>query len=708
MKRVIHSLLYCAASLVLTLSLIACNLTAFSVKGADYAALFIYSASTVAVFSAFSLLIKNKKVFAAASLSAVALYLIVLVMIRQQLKPSAINYINIVLAKLHSAYPWINTVKTESYDINVFVICTAILISIAITVSLLRFRRALPAAIVSIAAVMPCYLVRNTPPGTVPLTVCAVILLTLFTVRFFHSKNISLTPAVALPAAAILTAAALVIQALSAEPSEWLKKQADKLPGIGGNYATADKTGIDFSKSVDLDEIDKLTLDDTPEVKVNTDLPDDSLYLKDSSYSLFNDNVWTQSGDESSWSTYDPQDFLGSPGLTDPTDYNYVTVKSLAVRNNTLFPYKIMADDSFNSDFTLNRDININLNDNKKEEAEYTVVTQSGNGETDYYGYAVEMYGQIPEDVLDVTETDGGLKNKKALYNAYAAVKAEAVADYFERLDGEYVTSVGKIPENTDFMTWFTTQRKGWCIHYATAAVLVLRQMGLPARYVTGYKTQFAEDGSDKIGKTLTQQNRHAWAEYYDEYEGWTPLDVTPGTVEEQTMPPTEATAKSQPATEATTAAPTAPPEPSTVSPTKPSGGSSEHKQTGKTGQKSIDLSFLIPYLIALLSLAAVIALMIMRRRLICSRRERQLEQQNRNEAVIAAYRYLQRLKKHQSSHLPSDITAVAEKAAYSRNGISTEEQRKVRDYLTRTLGELKDMPGRLKQFYYKYILCIY
>lgn len=707
MKRVIHSLLFSAISLVLSLSLIACNLTAFSVKDADYAALFRYCASAVAVFSAFSILIKNKRVFAAASLSTTALYLIVLVIIRQQLKLSAINYLNIVLAKLHSAYPWIHTLKTESYDKNIFIICIAILISGAITVSLLRFRRALPAAIVSMAALMPCYLVRNTPPGTVPLTICAVILLTLFTVRFFHSKNISLTPAVAIPAAAILTAAALMIQALSSEPADWLKRQADRLPGLGGNYA-ADNTGIDFSKSVDLNEMDNLTLDDTPEVKVNTDINSGELYLKDSSYSLFGDNVWTQSGDESSWSTYDPQDYLGSPGLIDPTGYSYVTVNSLAKRDNALFPYKIMADDSFNAGFTVNRDINISPTDDNKAESDFTVVTDSGSGGTDYYGYAAAMYTQVPEGILDVTEKDENLKKIKGVSDTYAAVKAEAVADYFERLDGKYVTSVGKIPKNTDYMTWFTRQRKGWCIHYATAAVLVLRQMGLPARYVTGYKTQFAEDGSDKIGKTLTQQNRHAWAEYYDEYEGWTPLDVTPGSVEEQTEPPTETKASDQTATEVTTEPTAAPQEPTSVSPTEPSAGSDEQKQTGKTGQKGIDLSFLIPYLIALLSIAAVIALIILRRRLICSRRERLLGQQNRNDAVIAAYRYLQRLKKLQSGHLPGDITAVAEKAAYSRKGVTAEDQRKVSDYLNRTLGELNESSGRLKQLYYKYILCVY
>jgi transglutaminase-like putative cysteine protease len=66
---------------------------------------------------------------------------------------------------------------------------------------------------------------------------------------------------------------------------------------------------------------------------------------------------------------------------------------------------------------------------------------------------------------------------------------------------------------------------RGVCQDMAQLTVALLRAVGLPARYVSGYLHPWerAEPGSTAVGRS------HAWAEYWA--GSWTPLDPTTGTV---------------------------------------------------------------------------------------------------------------------------------------------------------------------------------
>ena len=73
---------------------------------------------------------------------------------------------------------------------------------------------------------------------------------------------------------------------------------------------------------------------------------------------------------------------------------------------------------------------------------------------------------------------------------------------------------------------------------FASAAVLLCRMVGLPARYVVGYAAPqslftAADDGNCRA--VLQDDNAHAWAEIYLAGHGWTPLEVTPGMAAELT-----------------------------------------------------------------------------------------------------------------------------------------------------------------------------
>ncbi len=68
-------------------------------------------------------------------------------------------------------------------------------------------------------------------------------------------------------------------------------------------------------------------------------------------------------------------------------------------------------------------------------------------------------------------------------------------------------------------------RREGFCEHFATAFVVVLRAMGVPARVVTGY--QGAEPPDADGFRVVRQSHAHAWAEYWVAGQGWQRADPT-------------------------------------------------------------------------------------------------------------------------------------------------------------------------------------
>lgn len=72
---------------------------------------------------------------------------------------------------------------------------------------------------------------------------------------------------------------------------------------------------------------------------------------------------------------------------------------------------------------------------------------------------------------------------------------------------------------------FLTTDRRGHCEYFATAATLVLRQLGIPARYVTGYAV---EEWSDREGAFVVRaRDGHAWTEAWVDGR-WQTVDATP------------------------------------------------------------------------------------------------------------------------------------------------------------------------------------
>lgn len=105
--------------------------------------------------------------------------------------------------------------------------------------------------------------------------------------------------------------------------------------------------------------------------------------------------------------------------------------------------------------------------------------------------------------------------------------KADTIAAYV-RNSATYDLNTAKMDADAeDFVRWFLEESDtGYCVHFATAAAVLLRAAGVDARYVTGYLVQ-ARAGETV---TVTAAQAHAWVEYYESQLGtWIVLEATPG-----------------------------------------------------------------------------------------------------------------------------------------------------------------------------------
>ena len=80
-----------------------------------------------------------------------------------------------------------------------------------------------------------------------------------------------------------------------------------------------------------------------------------------------------------------------------------------------------------------------------------------------------------------------------------------------------------KCPKDKDFVINFLETKIGICIHFATAAVMLYRTLGIPSRYTVGYLN---ETKKNKINNVY-EEDCHAYVEVYLDGIGWVIVDPT-------------------------------------------------------------------------------------------------------------------------------------------------------------------------------------
>jgi len=102
---------------------------------------------------------------------------------------------------------------------------------------------------------------------------------------------------------------------------------------------------------------------------------------------------------------------------------------------------------------------------------------------------------------------------------------SDAVLEYFHREPFRYNINAALQLGHDSVDDFLFENRVGYCEHYASAYVVVMRAMGLPARVVTGY--QGGEVNPVDGYLTVRQSDAHAWAEVWVRGQGWIRVDPT-------------------------------------------------------------------------------------------------------------------------------------------------------------------------------------
>ena len=114
-------------------------------------------------------------------------------------------------------------------------------------------------------------------------------------------------------------------------------------------------------------------------------------------------------------------------------------------------------------------------------------------------------------------------------------MRVAAIIDYLSK-SSVYTRSPGhQVTEGGDPVAPYlfaADKKKGYCVHFAHAAVYLMRAAGIPARIATGYQTDltYAKDGH----VLLMMGDRHAWPEIYVQGYGWTVFDIAPAQAENE------------------------------------------------------------------------------------------------------------------------------------------------------------------------------
>ncbi len=141
--------------------------------------------------------------------------------------------------------------------------------------------------------------------------------------------------------------------------------------------------------------------------------------------------------------------------------------------------------------------------------------------EIDYPDWVKERYLQLPESLTPRTrqlaeDITAGIENP---YD-----KVVAITDYL-RSNIQYQETIPAVPRGREPIDWFLFDlRKGFCNYYATAEVLLLRSVGIPACWAVGYaQGEQLDDGRYLV----RQQDAHAWPEVFFPELGWIEFEPT-------------------------------------------------------------------------------------------------------------------------------------------------------------------------------------
>ena len=332
---------------------------------------------------------------------------------------------------------------------------------------------------------------------------------------------------------------------------------------------------------------------------------------------------------------------------------------------------------------------------NSDQETEYRYATGHLPYEEDQSG----KYGTLPDQARYLALPEHTRLEAEALLSPLLAqggsnTQLAARIAGFVRSSAQYDLDPGTMPPSEpDFALWFLKEAdRGYCIHFATAATVLLRSAGIPARYVTGYLTH--THAGETV--TVTGKDAHAWAEYYEpRLDAWLILEATPSDPEAATH-----TTETIPETTAPTAA------------------LEEIPQTEGSVPSDTDISappspppetpLWLKRLAALLGIAGLLVLALTsQRHLRIALRGYRTRRGSPNAQALALWREAERLHRLLGEAPGEELIFLAQKAKFSQHDLSGEELEQLRSSLRTCRRQLRRKPWYIRLLH-QYIYAAY
>ncbi|UPM43605.1 transglutaminase TgpA family protein [Halocatena salina] len=148
------------------------------------------------------------------------------------------------------------------------------------------------------------------------------------------------------------------------------------------------------------------------------------------------------------------------------------------------------------------------------------------NASNEYPGDIRQRYTQLPDSTPDQVDAYTSTVTENA-DNSYDTAR---VIEHHLQENWNYSLNVQRPDEHVANSFLFEMER-GYCTHFATTMVTMLRTQGIPARLAVGYAPGESADGNRWTVRGL---DSHAWVEVYFPDHGWVQFDPTPAAPREQ------------------------------------------------------------------------------------------------------------------------------------------------------------------------------
>jgi transglutaminase-like putative cysteine protease len=153
-------------------------------------------------------------------------------------------------------------------------------------------------------------------------------------------------------------------------------------------------------------------------------------------------------------------------------------------------------------------------------------IAQLQEAGEEYPEWVTERYLQLPDTITPRTRR---LAEQITADLETPYQKAAAITQFLR----ENITYVDRLPEtppsDQEIVDWFLFDlRQGFCNYYSTAEIVLLRSIGIPARWSVGYaQGERQNDPGDPILYRVRHRDAHAWPEVYFPGIGWVEFEPT-------------------------------------------------------------------------------------------------------------------------------------------------------------------------------------